>query len=215
LKGCASRITRRGWARRRFRRGGISACTLSATSRGSTASAASRGRGASARDYQRLKAGLDRLLSTTVATSIRQAAERRRHRFSWINEWKERADANGRALGVELILPDWFYAGVLQDALVLNIDRAYFSLTGGLELSTSRICTRSPAASRRSSTSPTTSATSFAASRFPAIALRSNARPRAPSASLSSHRPFKPSPIDLPAEGSRRHRRDTRAGDNL
>src|SRR6202167_1719441 len=133
LKGCASRITRRGWARRRFRRGGISACTLSATSRGSTASAASRGGGASARDYQRLKAGLDRLLSTTVATSIRQAAERRRHRFSWINEWKERADANGRALGVELILPDWFYAGVLEDALVLTIDRAYFSLTGGLE----------------------------------------------------------------------------------
>jgi plasmid replication initiation protein len=91
------------------------------------------GRGASARDYQRLKAGLDRLQSTTVATSIRQAAERRRHRFSWINEWKERADANGRALGVELILPDWFYAGVLDDALVLTIDRAYFSLTGGLE----------------------------------------------------------------------------------
>jgi plasmid replication initiation protein len=91
------------------------------------------GRGAGARDYQRLKAGLDRLQSTTVATSIRQLAERRRHRFSWINEWKETADANGRALGIELILPDWFYAGVLADALVLTIDRAYFSLTGGLE----------------------------------------------------------------------------------
>ena len=91
------------------------------------------GRGAGARDYQRLKAGLDRLQSTTVATSIRQLAERRRHRFSWINEWKETADANGRALGIELILPDWFYAGVLEDALVLTIDRAYFSLTGGLE----------------------------------------------------------------------------------
>jgi plasmid replication initiation protein len=91
------------------------------------------GRGAGARDYQRLKAGLDRLQSTTVATSIRQLAERRRHRFSWINEWKETADANGRALGIELILADWFYAGVLEDALVLTIDRAYFSLTGGLE----------------------------------------------------------------------------------
>jgi plasmid replication initiation protein len=91
------------------------------------------GRGAGARDYQRLKAGLDRLQSTTVATSIRQLAERRRHRFSWINEWKETADANGRALGIELILPDWFYAGVLEDALVLTIDPAYFSLTGGLE----------------------------------------------------------------------------------
>ena len=93
------------------------------------------GRGAGARDYQQRQGrfAFDRLQSTTVATSIRQLAERRRHRFSWINEWKETADANGRALGIELILPDWFYAGVLEDALVLTIDRAYFSLTGGLE----------------------------------------------------------------------------------
>ena len=91
------------------------------------------GRGVSSRDYDRLKAALDRLQSTTVATSIRQITERRRHRFSWINEWKERADAHGRPLGLEMILPDWFYAGVLDDALVLTIDRAYFDLTGGLE----------------------------------------------------------------------------------
>jgi plasmid replication initiation protein len=91
------------------------------------------GRGASARDYLRLKAALDRLQSTTVATSIRQPAERRRHRFSWINEWKERVDSHGRPQGLELILPDWFYAGVLDNALVLTIDRAYFRLTGGLE----------------------------------------------------------------------------------
>jgi plasmid replication initiation protein len=91
------------------------------------------GRGTGARDYERLKAAFDRLQSTTVLTSIRQPAERRRHRFSWINEWKETADANGRPLGLELILPDWFYAGVLDDALVLTIDHAYFDLTGGLE----------------------------------------------------------------------------------
>jgi plasmid replication initiation protein len=91
------------------------------------------GRGVSVRDYDRLKAGLDRLQSTTVATSIRQPSERRMHRFSWINEWKERADAHGRPLGVELIVPDWFFAAVLDDALVLTIDRAYFRLTGGLE----------------------------------------------------------------------------------
>jgi plasmid replication initiation protein len=66
-------------------------------------------------------------------TSIRQPTERRRHRFSWINEWKETADPHGRPLGLELILPDWFYAGVLDDALVLTIDPAYFDLTGGLE----------------------------------------------------------------------------------
>ena len=90
------------------------------------------GRGVSARDYHRLKAALDRLQSTTVATSIRQADERRRHRFSWINEWKERADAHGRPEGLELILPDWFFSAVLDDALVLSIDRAYLDLTGGL-----------------------------------------------------------------------------------
>ena len=90
-------------------------------------------RGTSARDYHRLKAALDRLQSTTVATSLRQISERRMHRFSWINEWTEHADAHGNAAGIDLIVPDWFYRAVLDDALVLTIDRAYFSLTGGLE----------------------------------------------------------------------------------
>jgi plasmid replication initiation protein len=90
-------------------------------------------RGTSARDYHRLKAALDRLQSTTVATTLRQKSERRMHRFSWVNEWKERADANGRPLGIELIIPDWLYAAVLNDALVLTIERGYFELTGGLE----------------------------------------------------------------------------------
>jgi plasmid replication initiation protein len=91
------------------------------------------GRGTSIRDYHRLKAALDRLQSTTVATTLRQATERRMHRFSWVNEWKERADAHGHPLGIELIIPDWLYAAILNEALVLTIDRAYFALTGGLE----------------------------------------------------------------------------------
>ena len=90
-------------------------------------------RGTSIRDYHRLKAALDRLQSTTIATSIRQSSDRRMHRFSWINEWKERLDGAGRPLGLELIVPDWFYAAVMEDAFVLTIDRAYFALTGGLE----------------------------------------------------------------------------------
>ncbi|GLS99731.1 hypothetical protein GCM10007897_11140 [Sphingobium jiangsuense] len=91
------------------------------------------GRGTGKDHYDRLKAALDRLQSTTVATSIRQQHQRRRHRFSWINEWQERLDGNGRPLGLELILPDWFYAGVVDHTFVLTIDRAYFDLTGGLE----------------------------------------------------------------------------------
>jgi plasmid replication initiation protein len=91
------------------------------------------GRGTSLRDYQRLKAALDRLQSTTVATSIRETTGRRLHRFSWVNEWRELADASGTPLGIELILPDWFYAGVVDAALVLTIDPTYFRLTGGIE----------------------------------------------------------------------------------
>lgn len=91
------------------------------------------GRGTSLRDYRRLKAALDRLQSTTISTTLRQTAEGRRHRFSWINEWQERTNRNGRPDGVEMIVPDWFYQAVLDDALILTIDRAYFDLTGGLE----------------------------------------------------------------------------------
>ena len=31
-----------------------------------------------------------------------------------INEWKERASIEGRALGLELIVPEWFYATTLD-----------------------------------------------------------------------------------------------------
>jgi plasmid replication initiation protein len=91
------------------------------------------GRGVSVRDYHRLKAALDRLQSTTIATSIRRPAEGRMHRFSWISEWVERTDGQGRAAGIELIVADWFYNAVLDDALVLTIDRTYFSLSGGID----------------------------------------------------------------------------------
>jgi plasmid replication initiation protein len=40
---------------------------------------------------------------------------------------------HGNADGIDLIVPDWFYRAVLDDALVLTIDRKYFALTGGLE----------------------------------------------------------------------------------
>jgi plasmid replication initiation protein len=90
-------------------------------------------RGRSVRDYERLKAALDRLQSTSIATSIRQFEGKRLHRFSWVTEWRECIDRYGRSLGIELILPEWFYEGVLDASLVLTIDPAYFALTGGIE----------------------------------------------------------------------------------
>ena len=84
-------------------------------------------------DYRMLRAALDRLQSTTVATSIRQGQAKRLHRFSWINEWKEHVRADGRSEGIELILADWFFSGVMNSALVLTLDPAYFRLSGGIE----------------------------------------------------------------------------------
>lgn len=57
------------------------------------------GRGTGLRDYQRLKAALDRLQSTTISTSIHKAGRRAPAScFSWINEWQERTDHSGRPL---------------------------------------------------------------------------------------------------------------------
>lgn len=91
------------------------------------------GRGASSRDYQRLRAALDRLKATTVFTSIRQGSRERLHRFSWVNEWGERRTINGESDGIELIVPDWFYRAAIDPNLVLTIDPAYFKLSGGIE----------------------------------------------------------------------------------
>src|SRR3989442_1732831 len=90
-------------------------------------------RGTSGAQYDRLKAGLDRLQSTTVVTSIRQGERKTRHRFSWLNEWKEITDAKKRTIAIEFILPDWLYDGILNQRLVLSIDPAYFDLTSGIE----------------------------------------------------------------------------------
>jgi plasmid replication initiation protein len=89
-------------------------------------------RGTGQTEYLALRASLDRLQSTTVLTSIRQAGKRM-HRFSWINEWQDHVRPDGRSDGIELILPDWFYSGVMNDALVLTLDPTYFRLTGGIE----------------------------------------------------------------------------------
>jgi plasmid replication initiation protein len=66
----------------------------------------------------------------------------RRMQFSWINEWEELVDARGHCHGVEFVLPEWFYRGVLDHSLVLTIDPAYFALTGGIERWLYRIARR-------------------------------------------------------------------------
>jgi plasmid replication initiation protein len=82
------------------------------------------GRGPGQSQYVRLKQALQRLQSTVVLTTIRHGINWRRMQFSWINEWEELVDARGQSHGVELVLPEWFYRGVLDRSLVLTIDPA-------------------------------------------------------------------------------------------
>jgi plasmid replication initiation protein len=91
------------------------------------------GRQTGARDYKLLKGALARLQSTVTRTSIRGGEHWRRHQFSWINEWEECTTRDGRVEGMEFVLPDWFYRGVVDRSLVLAIDPAYFRLSGGIE----------------------------------------------------------------------------------
>jgi plasmid replication initiation protein len=91
------------------------------------------GRSTGNQQYLLLKAALARLQSTVIATTIRHGAHWRRQQFSWINEWGEMSTSAGRIVGMEFVLPEWFYRGVLDRSLVLAIDPAYFRLTGGIE----------------------------------------------------------------------------------
>ena len=91
------------------------------------------GKGTGFRQYKLLKGALQRLQSTVVLTTIRQGENWRRQQFSWLNEWEELIDVKGRCQGMEFVLPEWFYQGVLDRRLVLTIDPAYFRLTGGIE----------------------------------------------------------------------------------
>ena len=91
------------------------------------------GRATGATEYRLLKNALVRLQSTVVATTIRQGPHWRRQQFSWINEWEEMSTRAGRIEGMEFVLPEWFYRGVIDHSLVLTIDPAYFRLSGGIE----------------------------------------------------------------------------------
>ena len=91
------------------------------------------GRATGNREYQLLKGALTRLQSTVIRTTIRHGEHWRCQQFSWINEWEELTTRSGRCEGMEFVLPEWFYQGVLDRRFVLAIDPAYFALSGGIE----------------------------------------------------------------------------------
>jgi len=90
-------------------------------------------RGTSGTEYKKLKQALGRLQSTTVETNIRQGDRKRAHQFSFINEFIERVDNNGKVIDVEIVIADWFYDGVMTNNKILTINPGYFELMGGIE----------------------------------------------------------------------------------
>lgn len=91
------------------------------------------GRATGARGYFLIKAALTRLQSTVIRTTIRHGEHWRRQQFSWINEWEELIARGGRVAGMEFVLPEWLYQGIVDRRLVLAIDPDYFALSGGIE----------------------------------------------------------------------------------
>ena len=103
-------------------------------------------------------------------------------------------DARRSLEGMEFVLPDWFYRGVIDRSLVLAIDPAYFRLTGGIERWLYRVARKHAGRQPKgwlfeiahlhtksgslanSPTSPSTCGASRPAGPFRAIGCSSNAR---------------------------------------
>lgn len=85
------------------------------------------------RQYQLLKAALDRLASTIIQTNVRSKTNRD-DTFSWIAGYTQILDASGQHVkGIKIEMQEWFYRGALDEKSLLAIDQAFFKLTGGRE----------------------------------------------------------------------------------
>jgi plasmid replication initiation protein len=85
-------------------------------------------------EYQRLKAALERLCGTIIATNIKAGGQRIKEGFGIIDKWKiiENPVNDERMIAVEVILSEWLY-NAIQAREVLTINREYFHLRKSLE----------------------------------------------------------------------------------
>jgi plasmid replication initiation protein len=84
--------------------------------------------------YARLRAALERLTHTAVRTNIRANGKKKFASFHWLESWTEVTDeVTGETIGMTLILPEWFYQGIIMKGGVLTIHEDYFLLSGGIE----------------------------------------------------------------------------------
>lgn len=87
-------------------------------------------RGTGGREYLRLREALDRLVATTIRTTIR-ATSKRGETFGLLEHVAWAEDEAGRLKHVALTVPHWLYRAVL-DRRVLALDPRYFEMTSGM-----------------------------------------------------------------------------------
>lgn len=87
-------------------------------------------RGTGGRDYRLLRQALDRLVATTVRTTIR-AKNRRGVTFSLLDSVSWQDDEKGRLVAFTMTLPRWIMDAV-TDRRVLAVDPRYFQISGGV-----------------------------------------------------------------------------------
>ena len=87
-------------------------------------------RGTGGREYLGLREALDRLVATTIRTTIR-ASSKRGETFGLLERvaWVE--DETGRLKHVSLTVPHWLHSAVM-DRRVLALDPRYFEMTSGM-----------------------------------------------------------------------------------
>lgn len=91
-------------------------------------------RNAGGRDYQDLRAALDRLKTTSIKTNIRASGRRKEASFHWLDSWTDDIDErSGESRGMTLTLSRWLYDGIVMEGGVLSLHPDYFTLTGALE----------------------------------------------------------------------------------
>lgn len=84
------------------------------------------------KDYERAKASLDRLRSTTITTNIETGGKRESRGFGLVDSWRIVEEKDGRMVRVSVTLPDWLYRSIEKNS-VLTISPDYFRIRSGFD----------------------------------------------------------------------------------
>ena len=89
------------------------------------------GRSTGPRAYGLLWSAIDRLVDTTIRTSVRTERGGRDAVFHWLERADKTVNAAGKVTGLSITLPQWLYQGI-ENNNVLSISADYFNLPAGL-----------------------------------------------------------------------------------